>query len=74
MTDNLEPRTLNLEPKIRKRIFLVDGNSYLYRAFYATPHLSNSKGIPTNAIYAFISMIKKLRNTENPDALIIIFD
>jgi len=74
MPDNLEPRTLNLEPKIRKRIFLVDGNSYLYRAFYATPHLSNSKGIPTNAIYAFISMIKKLRNTENPDALIIIFD
>jgi len=74
MTDNLEPRTSNLEPKIRKRIFLVDGNSYLYRAFYATPHLSNSKGIPTNAIYAFISMIKKLRNTENPDALIIIFD
>jgi DNA polymerase I len=74
MTDNLEPRTLNIETKIRKRIFLVDGNSYLYRAFYATPHLSNSRGIPTNAIYAFISMIKKLRNTENPDTLVIIFD
>ncbi len=74
MTDNLEPRTLNIEPKIRKRIFLVDGNSYLYRAFYATPHLTNSRGIPTNAIYAFISMIKKLRNTENPDTLVIIFD
>jgi hypothetical protein len=29
MTDNLEPRTLNIELKIRKRIFLVDGNSYL---------------------------------------------
>jgi DNA polymerase-1 len=74
MTDNFEPRTLNIEPKIRKRIFLVDGNSYLYRAFYATPHLTNSRGIPTNAIYAFISMIKKLRNTENPDTLVIIFD
>jgi DNA polymerase-1 len=74
MTDNLEPRTLNIELKIRKRIFLVDGNSYLYRAFYATPHLANSRGIPTNAIYAFISMIKKLRNTENPDTLVIIFD
>ncbi|MBP1747480.1 MAG: polA [Deltaproteobacteria bacterium] len=57
-----------------KRVYLVDGNSYLYRAFYATPHLSNSRGFPTNAIYAFISMIKKLRNTENPDILIIIFD
>ncbi|MEN6617456.1 MAG: DNA polymerase I [Syntrophorhabdus sp.] len=57
-----------------KRIYLVDGNSYLYRAFYATPHLSNSRGFPTNAIYAFVSMIKKLRNTENPDILVIIFD
>ena len=58
----------------RKRVYLVDGNSYLYRAFYATPHLSNSRGFPTNAIYAFVSMIKKLRNTENPDELIIVFD
>jgi DNA polymerase-1 len=58
----------------RKRVFLVDGNSYLYRAFYATPHLSNSKGIPTNAVYAFISMIKKLMNTENPDTFVIVFD
>lgn len=41
-----------------KRVYLVDGNSYLYRAFYATPHLSNSRGFPTNAIYAFVSMIK----------------
>ncbi|MDD5243129.1 MAG: DNA polymerase I, partial [Syntrophorhabdaceae bacterium] len=58
----------------RKRVFLVDGNSYLYRAFYATPHLSNSKGMPTNAIYAFISMIKKLMNAENPDTFVIVFD
>ncbi len=57
-----------------KRVYLVDGNSYLYRAFYATPHLSNSRGFPTNAIYAFVSMIKKLRTAENPDILIIIFD
>ncbi len=58
----------------RKRIFLIDGNSYLYRAFFATPHLSNSRGIPTNAVYAFISMLKKLQNTENPDMLVVIFD
>jgi DNA polymerase I len=57
-----------------KRVYLVDGNSYLYRAFYATPHLSNSRGFPTNAIYAFVSMIKKLRTSENPDILVIIFD
>ena len=74
MTDNIEPRTLNAELKTRKRVFLVDGNSYLYRAFYATPHLSNSRGTPTNAVYAFISMIKKLLNNENPDTLVIVFD
>ena len=57
-----------------RRVYLVDGNSYLYRAFYATPHLSNSRGFPTNAIYAFVSMINKLRTAENPDILVIIFD
>jgi DNA polymerase-1 len=57
-----------------KRIFLVDGNSYLYRAFFATPHLSNSKGIPTNAVYAFMNMIRKLQNEEKPEGLIIVFD
>jgi DNA polymerase-1 len=57
-----------------ERIFLVDGHSYLYRAFYATPYLSNAKGIPTNATYAFLSMIKKLMNDEKPDILIIVFD
>ena len=57
-----------------KRIFLVDGNSYVYRAFFATPHLSNSKGMPTNAIYAFISMLRKLQNEQNPDRLVVIFD
>ena len=74
MNDELspEPCTSNLAP--RKRVFLVDGNSYLYRAFYATPHLSNSKGMPTNAVYAFISMIKKLMTAESPDRLVIVFD
>ncbi len=69
---SLEPRTS--PPAPRKRVFLVDGNSYLYRAFYATPHLSNSKGMPTNAVYAFISMMKKLAAAENPDTLVIVFD
>ncbi len=73
MPDNAERRTPNAEQKTR-RVFLVDGNSYLYRAFYATPHLSNSKGMPTNAVYAFISMVKKLMSAENPDTLVIVFD
>jgi DNA polymerase I len=68
-----ELRTPNSELKSR-RVFLIDGNSYLYRAFFATPYLSNSKGVPTNATYAFLSMIKKLLNEEKPDPMVIIFD
>ena len=60
--------------ELQKRYFLVDGNSFVYRAFFATPHLSNAKGVPTNATYAFLNMIKKLRNDEKPDFLVVIFD
>ncbi len=66
--------TENTSAATHKRVFLVDGHSYLYRAFYATPHLSNSRGVPTNAIYAFVSMLRKLLGSENPDALIVVFD
>lgn len=72
--NNSELTTPNSELNTRKRVFLVDGNSYLYRAFFATPHLSNSKGIPTNATYAFMNMLRKLQNDEKPDSLIIVFD
>lgn len=74
MSEKEEQGLENDERTRRKRIFLVDGNSYLYRAFFATPHLSSSRGIPTNAVYAFMNMIRKLQNDEKPDVLIIIFD
>ena len=44
----------------RPRLLLIDGSSYIYRAFYAIGHLSNSKGFPTNAIYGFTQMILKV--------------
>ncbi len=62
------------ETATARRIFLIDGHSYLYRAFHATPYMSNSKGVPTNTTYAFISMLKKLLNEEKPDTLIVVFD
>ncbi|MCX5817679.1 MAG: DNA polymerase I [Proteobacteria bacterium] len=77
MNDELKDSQLNAPRSMLhapERVFLVDGHSYLYRAFYATPYLSNSRGIPTNATYAFLSMIKKLLNEEKPDILIIVFD
>lgn len=58
----------------RPKLFLVDGNSFIYRAFYAIMSLSNSKGEPTNAIYGFITMLKKLLLETTPQYVAICFD
>ncbi|MFQ5585833.1 MAG: DNA polymerase I [Thermodesulfobacteriota bacterium] len=58
----------------RERLFLIDGSSYIYRAFHAIPYLSNEKGLPTNAIYGFIQMLLKLIKGHNPDHLAVAFD
>ncbi|MDP8230196.1 MAG: DNA polymerase I [Candidatus Gorgyraea atricola] len=58
----------------KKKLFLIDGNSYCYRAFYAIKELRNSKGMPTNAVYGFVLMLKKLLASEKPDYLAIAFD
>lgn len=56
------------------KIFLIDGNSLLYRSYYAIRHLSNSEGFATNAIYGFIQTVRKLMEKENPKYLGIAFD
>lgn len=56
------------------RLVLLDGSSSLYRAFFALPPLSNSKGTPTHAILGFTSMLLKLLREEEPDALAVAFD
>ena len=58
----------------KKRLFLVDGMSQIYRAYYALPSLSNSRGLPTNAIYGFTMMLRKLITSEKPDYLGVAFD
>lgn len=55
-------------------LYIIDGSSYIYRAFYAIPHLTNSKGFPTNAIYGFARMLLKIIRDEKPDYLAIAFD
>jgi DNA polymerase-1 len=57
-----------------KKIFLIDGNSLLYRSYYAIQKLSNSAGFPTNAIYGFINTLKKIIEEEKPEYLGIVFD
>lgn len=55
-------------------LYLIDGNSYVYRAFYAIRGLQNSKGFPTNAIYGFTNMILKIIREKRPDGIAVSFD
>ncbi len=61
-------------PKPKKHLVLVDGSSYLYRAFHAMPSLSNSKGMPTGAAYGITNMLRKLLSVYEPTHLAVIFD
>jgi len=63
-----------LVDKNAKNFVLVDGSSYLYRAYYALPHLKNSDGDHTGAIYGVSNMLSKLLRTYNPSYLCVIFD
>src|SRR4030065_2538929 len=58
----------------RPKLFLIDGSSYIYRAFYAIRHLSNSKGLPTNAAFGFPEILLKVLKDHRPDYLAVIFD
>ncbi len=58
----------------RKPVILVDGSSYLYRAFHAMPPLTNSKGQPTGAIYGVVNMLRRLVADYAPDIMVVIFD
>ena len=60
--------------KNAKNFVLVDGSSYLYRAYYALPHLKNSDGDHTGAIHGVTNMLSKLLRTYNPSYLCVIFD
>ena len=45
----------------KKKVFLIDGSSYLYRAFHAMPPLTTSKGLPTGAIKGVVNMLRNLK-------------
>ena len=55
-------------------LLLIDGSSYLYRAFHAIQSLSAPDGTPTNALYGFINMLKKLRENTPADYIACVFD
>ncbi len=58
----------------RSRLFLIDGYSNIFRAFYAIRNLSNSRGEPTNAVYGFVQMLKKLLREDNPELVGVALD
>ena len=55
-------------------LILVDGSSYLFRAFHALPPLTNSKGQPTGAVYGVINMLNKLVEEYKPEHIAVVFD
>ena len=55
-------------------LLLVDGSSYLYRAFHGLPDLRSPQGEPTGAIYGVINMLRKLRSDYKPDYLACVMD
>jgi DNA polymerase-1 len=57
-----------------KSFYIIDGSSYIFRAYFGIRELSNSAGLPTNAVYGFIKMIMKIVHDEKPDYLAIAFD
>src|SRR3990167_5566942 len=57
-----------------KLLILVDGSSYLYRAFHALPPLINSAGLPTGAIYGVVNMLQRLLANYDADYIAIVFD
>lgn len=59
---------------ISKTLCLVDGSSFLFRAFHAVPPLSNNKGMPTNAIYGVSNMLRKMITDYQSDYMAVVFD
>ncbi|WP_010651126.1 DNA polymerase I [Oceanobacillus massiliensis] len=57
-----------------KKLVLIDGNSIIYRAFFALPLLNNDKGVYTNAVYGFTTMLLRILEEEKPTHLLVAFD
>ncbi|HEY2953191.1 MAG TPA: 5'-3' exonuclease H3TH domain-containing protein [Verrucomicrobiae bacterium] len=59
---------------MKPRLLIVDGHAYAYRAFHAIRHLRSPAGVPTNAIYGFIKMLAKMRESLQPTHQLIVWD
>jgi DNA polymerase-1 len=57
-----------------RTLVLVDGSSYLYRAFHALPPLANSRGEPTGAVLGVLNMLLRMQREQNPERVAVVFD
>ena len=57
-----------------EKLVLIDGNSLLNRAFYATPAFTTKSGLPTNAVFGFIKLLLKIFNDKKPSYCVVAFD
>lgn len=55
-------------------IYIVDGSAYIYRAYHAIAPLTNSKGLPTNAVFGFVNMLRRLLKEKSPGFVCVAFD
>ena len=72
--NDLKPASAPSRQADDKPLVLVDGSSYLYRAFHAMPNLSNSRGEATGAIYGMANMLRKLLADYDPAYIAVVFD
>ncbi|MDD4464111.1 MAG: 5'-3' exonuclease H3TH domain-containing protein, partial [Desulfobacterales bacterium] len=59
---------------MKKTLYLIDGTAYIHRAYHAIRGLSNSKGLPTNAVFGFTRMLIKLMEDRTPEYAVMVFD
>lgn len=62
------------EANMTNKLVLIDGNSIVYRAFFALPLLNNDKGVYTNAVYGFTTMLMRILEEEKPTHMLVAFD
>src|SRR5699024_5428041 len=66
--------TKDCDAHMSKKLVLIDGNSIIYRAFFALPLLNNDKGVYTNAVYGFTTMLMRILEEEKPTHMLVAFD
>ena len=60
--------------KKRPSLFIIDGSNNVYRSYYAIRNLTNSSGMATNAVYGFVTTLRKLLKDHDPDCIAVAFD